>query len=402
MARAEAVNRSSVGTQRPSGSDTIVPQTPEGIDEGEGVRFPAEEAQDLERASASFAAAVDDLVSGRLSEGSIILVFSMLRVLLALRAQQHAVVIDGLTIRNALGVEHEISIDALNRLPTAMATPITVLDSARFDRGRAVVIVTDLTDRSGNTVVAAVHLSRRSGRYIVNEIASIHSKGQDPSIQRRIDAGLLRYVDKGKSLDWFTTRRLQLPKVVQTGQGYTQSVLQESDIVKPESSQTETKEPEESVEAMNRSSAGTHRPSGSDGILQQVTESVNKKGICFSMSAASDLTGADECRKTMQDVAARADMNAREEPRHLATSFRTPLRYMGDVPVPRWQATHRRARALNETESGLFDKHSEEITPYARRNRKEHIPQRLTSKSLLPFCSYLPGKETRVGARNSD
>jgi len=126
--------------------------------------------------------------------------------------------------------KHGIPVDAIKQLPEQLIDPVMVFDSATVEN--SLVIMTEL-QHEGKTIIAAIHLSRQSGRHVVNDIASIYGKDDDSWFKRQIDNGLLRYVNKEKSRRWFMTRGLQLPKVRGTSRDSKYTILFDTDIVKP-------------------------------------------------------------------------------------------------------------------------------------------------------------------------
>ena len=177
----------------------------------------------------AFAAAIDDFVAGKLGDAPIV-VGKTPEVLQRLGAKDLPVVIDKSTLRKVLLDKHGIPVDAIKQLPEQLIDPVMVFDSATVEN--SLVIMTEL-QHEGKTIIAAIHLSRQSGRHVVNDIASIYGKDDDSWFKRQIDNGLLRYVNKEKSRRWFMTRGLQLPKVRGTSRDSKYTILFDTDIVKP-------------------------------------------------------------------------------------------------------------------------------------------------------------------------
>ncbi len=81
----------------------------------------------------------------------------------------------------------------------------------------SMVVLTEMIDKSGDSVIVAIHMNRRQDRVLVNRIASIYGKNRvENYVESNINAGNLLYASKTKAPDWFTSRGLQLPKLVQT------------------------------------------------------------------------------------------------------------------------------------------------------------------------------------------
>ncbi len=112
------------------------------------------------------------------------------------------------------GMKHSIALDELAKLPDQIANPIMLFRGSVPD---SFTVITEITDKSGNDVLAAIHLNKRQGRLYVNNVASVYGKENMINyVQRNIDNQNLLFADTKKAPMWFTTRGLQLPKVVQT------------------------------------------------------------------------------------------------------------------------------------------------------------------------------------------
>lgn len=110
--------------------------------------------------------------------------------------------------------EHAISLDDIRRLPYELQDPVFTFKGSVKN---SIVALSEITDKSGNEVIAAIHLSKRQGRYIVNRIASVYGKNNIKNyVLSQIEKGNLINPSRKKALNWFTTKGLQLPEVVQT------------------------------------------------------------------------------------------------------------------------------------------------------------------------------------------
>jgi hypothetical protein len=128
--------------------------------------------------------------------------------------------------------DHGLSKETLLSIPEQLHDPIMVLDSST--QGNSLVVVTQLFDK-GKPVVAAVHLNKRAGRLEINEVASVYGRsGAARYIEREIDTGKLRYINKTKSSAWSRgLSGLQLPAVMQHAKRFDgKRILTERDIVK--------------------------------------------------------------------------------------------------------------------------------------------------------------------------
>ena len=112
------------------------------------------------------------------------------------------------------GGKHSISLDEIAKLPNQIANPAMTFKGSVPG---SFVVLTEMTDKSGNDVIAAIHLSRKQKRMQVNRIASLYGKDNVANyVKNNIDAGNLLDADTKKAPMWFTNRGLQLPKLVQT------------------------------------------------------------------------------------------------------------------------------------------------------------------------------------------
>ena len=148
-------------------------------------------------------------------------------VLQKLGARELPMVMDARVLDKVIS-EHKLPVEMIKGLPKELREPVMVFDSAT--RPKAFVVLTAYEER-GAPVVAAVHLEEREGRHVVNKVESLYGKDSLDSVQRWLDAGLLRYHDTQRSLDWLQSRGLQLPKEG-TGQGFTKPILTQHDVVK--------------------------------------------------------------------------------------------------------------------------------------------------------------------------
>ncbi len=139
------------------------------------------------------------------------------------------------------GVKHSVPMAVVRQLPELLADPVMVFASAPHPERKnrkveksSLVVLMDAIDEQGAPIIAAVHLRQYEKRHEVNRIASVYGKDQAEVIGSWIRQGLLRYRHTQKSLAWFQSRGLQLPK-----EGTTQGliagkiILTDADLVNP-------------------------------------------------------------------------------------------------------------------------------------------------------------------------
>lgn len=93
--------------------------------------------------------------------------------------------------------KHNVTIDNVKNLYSAISEPIMVFNSNAVPN--AYVILTDLKDGAGDSVIAAMHLSRKQNRIVVNRIASVYGKENvNKFVIKQISKGNLKYADNKK------------------------------------------------------------------------------------------------------------------------------------------------------------------------------------------------------------
>ncbi|NUO10358.1 MAG: hypothetical protein HUU08_17150 [Candidatus Brocadia sp.] len=191
----------------------------------------------------AFEKQIDDWQNRKLQTHKEITVGSTPDVLINLGAQQLPITIKQDVLKKvvypeAKGGKHGIPIKLLKQIPQQIHNPIMVFDSAT--QKNSLVLMTELI-HNGKTIVVAIHLSKKEGRHVVNDIASIHPREHDSHFVNWIKKGLLRYMNKQKSLKWFQSRGLQLPKEGIPIQGLSDKSLSQQD--KSVNEQSTQKEP---------------------------------------------------------------------------------------------------------------------------------------------------------------
>jgi|GEM_PF-3445563 len=207
-----------------------------------GGEYEAGRARELERArkeDAAFGGLVEQAL-GALDEKTQIPIGETGAVLRAMGARALPLTIAAGTIRkDTRAGGHGVPVELLKRLPSALADPLMVFDSAT--QPDAFVVVTAL-EYDRKPLVAAVHLNEQAGRYEVNRVASVYGKDHPAVVAQWMQNGLLRYWDKERSLPWFQTRGLQLPAVGTTS-GSSAKILSPKDVFKTDSAGAATEPP---------------------------------------------------------------------------------------------------------------------------------------------------------------
>ena len=127
---------------------------------------------------------------------------------------------------------HEISLDDAATLPVELFEPVFLFKGSVEG---SFVAVTDIYDKSGDQVIVAIHPNKWQKRIRVNRVASLYGKYNiENYVENNINNGNLLDASIKKAPNWFTNRGLQLPKLVQTILGTTNSISQNSEKSTPE------------------------------------------------------------------------------------------------------------------------------------------------------------------------
>lgn len=177
---------------------------------------------------------VDEFTNGGLKDSDTILLGETPTVLQALGAEALPVQIDGFTLNKILGAKHRyfITPDLMKQIPEHLYDPLAVFDSPK-DGKSGKVVLTELSDAvTGKPVIVAIHLSKKSGRLVVNEISSIYEANAGAQ-RNKLNESALEYYRNEKSLEQATTLDLSTPlaSVVQSAQDLGRTILTEKDVV---------------------------------------------------------------------------------------------------------------------------------------------------------------------------
>ena len=166
-------------------------------------------------ANAEFSNQVDSWKDGSMDKNEVFNLGNTPDVLKNIGADGLPIIMTQKVMNKITGGKHDIDLSEIKRLPQSIAEPIMLFKSATTPN--AYVILTELSDKNGNSVVAALHLNRMQNRVNVNRIASVYGKENiENFVRKQAEAGNLIFADKNKSQQWSTSRGLQLPKLVQS------------------------------------------------------------------------------------------------------------------------------------------------------------------------------------------
>ena len=165
-------------------------------------------------------------------------------ILLKHGAKKSRLIMHDDVIIKVTGGKHSIALDEIARLPVELNDPILLFKGSV---PRSFVALTEMVDKNGYDVIVAIHLDRYQDRIRVNEIRSLYSK-TDRYDNNRIEEYVYAQIEEGNLLDasekkapnWFTSRGLQLPKLVQTILDANRIVSQKPNSVKTNRKISET------------------------------------------------------------------------------------------------------------------------------------------------------------------
>ena len=153
----------------------------------------------------SFSSIVDEYVSGEISDTKTYNVMTTPLALELAGGKILPVTIDGSKIKHIFdGHSDGMTPELLKQIPRAMADPMMILDSYA---GRKIVVL-DLKDKQGSTIIVPLELDVERSWYKVNAIASAYGKGGESGtdynwfIEHNLKKGRVSYVNKEKTAKW--------------------------------------------------------------------------------------------------------------------------------------------------------------------------------------------------------
>lgn len=164
-------------------------------------------------------------------------------ILVALGARQLPLIVSGRILNKVTQGKHggTLDVSALQQIHAGIYDPLAVFKSAT--RQNAMVIVTEVHDVNGDTVIVPVYLSTASDHHQVNAIKSIYGKRDiEKWLGDQVAAGRLLYVNTKKARTANKAAWLHLPTPVKNDgapavgsvPSFDSTVLTENDIVKTE------------------------------------------------------------------------------------------------------------------------------------------------------------------------
>ncbi len=190
----------------------------------------------------SFADSVDRFMAGKISTDTI----QVMRTPLAMRlvgAEVLPVEISVSDLKKVLVDKHtDITSDIMKQIPRALTDPMMIFSTYSGKNGEVrKVIVLELEDENGATIVVPMELEHMSDGYKVNRMTSTYGKTDRktgaPSYEwfkKQLEAGNLEYANRKKAIDWISTEQPDwlIPKEKVDNLLSAPNVANEEDLVK--------------------------------------------------------------------------------------------------------------------------------------------------------------------------
>lgn len=198
--------------------------------------------QQLDADEKSFADSVDRFMAGKISTDTI----QVMRTPLVMRlvgAEVLPVEISVSDLKKVLVDKHaDITPDIMKQIPRALTDPMMIFSTYSGKNGEVrKVIVLELKDENGATIVVPMELEHMSDGYKVNRMTSTYGKTDrktgEPSYEwfkKQLEAGNLEYVNRKKATDWISTEQPDwlIPKEKVDNLLSAPNVANEEDLVK--------------------------------------------------------------------------------------------------------------------------------------------------------------------------
>ena len=198
--------------------------------------------QQLDTDEKSFADSVDRFMAGKISTDTI----QVMRTPLVMRlvgAEVLPVEISVSDLKKVLVDKHsDITPDIMKQIPRALTDPMMIFSTYSGKNGEVrKVIVLELKDENGATIVVPMELEHMSDGYKVNRMTSTYGKTDrktgEPSYEwfkKQLEAGNLEYANRKKATDWISTEQPDwlIPKEKVDNLLSAPNVANEEDLVK--------------------------------------------------------------------------------------------------------------------------------------------------------------------------
>lgn len=163
----------------------------------------------------NFSGIVDAYIAGKINDTKTYNVMTTPLALGLAGGKILPVTIDGSKIKHIFdGHSDGMTPELLKQIPRAMADPMMVLDSY----GGQKVIVLDLKDEQGSTIIVPIKLNTKRDSYVVNAISSAYGKGGKSGtdynwfIENNLKKSRASYINKEKTANWLNLSGVYSPE----------------------------------------------------------------------------------------------------------------------------------------------------------------------------------------------
>ena len=259
---------------------------------GKSIKKSTAERQ-LDADEKSFADSVDRFMAGKISTDTI----QVMRTPLVMRlvgAEVLPVEISVSDLKKVLVDKHtDITPDIMKQIPRALTDPMMIFSTYSGKNGEVrKVIVLELKDKNGATIVVPMELERKKGNYEVNQITSAYGKTDKKTrrtsfawFQKQLQEGKLEYANRKKATDWISSEQPHwlIPKEKVDNLLSAPNVANEEDLVKLKSENPTyyQKAADKDLVVYHNVSTGKLREAIKLGGLPMPSLAITKKDIPF-------------------------------------------------------------------------------------------------------------------------
>lgn len=278
----------------------------------------------LKAAQAAWEKSVDDFLAGKLSKGTLVRIMDMPLVFGLIQEDGYSMEpgtplkIAGSILRKVLltkevqGVSHghagEVDAQILKQLPKKIADPIMILKNRNENQElipQEVVVVIDLQDNQGKTIVVPITFEKKNNTYLVK---TFFGKKNPLWFQKRLMMGDVLYSNKKRTTEWIKTHtEHQALEGLSIGSSFFSSIPTEKDLVKLKKSNPTMYQGQDINESVMQSAKGTH------GSIAQMS---NGQRIISLFKSADESTFLHEMGHMflmdLEDLAVVDDISAKE------------------------------------------------------------------------------------------
>lgn len=132
------------------------------------------------------------------------------------------------TMRKGIEKKHNVDVGALRDMPSMISSPILVFKRSENTIG----ILTEMKDRDQKNVCVAIEMNKsiQDGKDIleINDVRSFHGRDTKYVVLPIINNGTLRWVDKDKALNWFSSASQPVQQEITNQELYSATKIVES------------------------------------------------------------------------------------------------------------------------------------------------------------------------------